>query len=67
MRKTQVRRNPQKRDTQWIESNNVDVTFNYVINTTQTVDVIDAVVIETDFQDGTPNDIFSVPPGIIYP
>lgn len=67
MRKSQVRRAPQKRDTQWVEYNNMDITFNYVINTSTVVDTVAAVVIETDFQDGTPTEIFSVPPGIIYP
>lgn len=67
MRKSPVRRAPQKRDTQWVEYNNMDVTFNYIVNTSTVVDTVAAVVIETDFQDGTPTEIFSVPPGIIYP
>lgn len=67
MRKSQIRRIPQKRETQWVEYNNMDVTFNYIVNTGTVVDVIDAVVIETDFQDGEPTEIFSVPPGIVYP
>ena len=31
--KTRLRRNPQRRDTRWVESFNFDATFNYIINT----------------------------------
>ena len=46
MRKSQVRRAPQKRDTTWVEYHNLDVTFSYHIVTKQVVDIIEAVVIE---------------------
>lgn len=46
MRKSQVRRAPQKRDTKWVEYHNLDVTFSYHIVTKQVVDIIEAVVIE---------------------
>lgn len=65
MRKSQIRRAPQKRDTKWVEYHNIDVTFNYVVNTQQLVDVVEAVVIGDNIS--VPPLIFSVPPGIIYP
>lgn len=46
MRKSQVRRAPQKRDTKWVEYHNLDVTFSYHVVTKQVVDIIEAVVIE---------------------
>lgn len=46
MNKTQVRRNPQKRDTQWVEYHSMDVTFNFTHNVQQTVDVIEHVALE---------------------
>lgn len=46
MRKSQVRRAPQKRDTTWVEYHNLDVTFSYHIVTKQVVDIIEAVVVE---------------------
>ena len=46
MRKSQVRRAPQKRDTTWVEYHNLDVTFSYHVVTKQVVDIIEAVVIE---------------------
>ena len=46
MRKSQVRRAPQKRDTTWVEYHNLDVTFSYHIVTKQVVGIIEAVVIE---------------------
>lgn len=65
MRKSQIRRAPQKRDTKWVEYHNIDVIFNYVVNTQQVIDIVQAVVIENS--SSVPPDIFSVPPGIIYP
>ena len=38
MNKTDVRRNPQKRDTQWVDAYNLDVTFSYILNTKEQVD-----------------------------
>ncbi len=70
MRKSNIRRAPQKRDTQWVEYFNQDVVFSYIINTQQVVDWVEAVVIESDISSSSgtePSDIFSVPDGIIYP
>lgn len=45
MRKSNLRRAPQKRDTQWIDFYNIDVTFSYAVRTTQSVDWIEHVSI----------------------
>lgn len=63
MRKSSVRRAPQKRDTQWIEAFNVDVTFLYIVNTNELVDVIESVVI----LDEITGEIYTVPPNITIP
>ena len=63
MRKSQLRRNPQKRDTQWIDSYNMDVTYSYIANTQQIVDVIEVAIME----DVLTGDVFTVPPGIVLP
>lgn len=63
MRKTNVRRIPQKRDTQWIEYFNIDVVFSYVLLTKETVDYIEAVVVEDVYRDN----LFRVPEGPIPP
>lgn len=60
MRKSQIRRAPQKRDTQWVEYHNMDVTFNYIIQTQQLVDVVEHAVINLKIDD-TDNE-FTVPP-----
>lgn len=65
MRKSSIRRIPQKRDTQWVEYFNQDVVFTYTINTEQSIDWVEAVVIEDTISE--PPEIFSVPDGIIYP
>ena len=65
MRKSNIRRAPQKRDTGWVEYFNQDVVFSYILNTQQTVDWVEAVVIEDAISQ--PPEIFSVPEGIIYP
>lgn len=46
MRKSQIRRAPQKRETQWVEYQNMDVTFNYIVNSQQLVDVIDHIIVQ---------------------
>jgi hypothetical protein len=61
MRKTNLRRNPQKRDTQWVDSFNFDLTFNYIINTDQLVETVDTVILE----DGYSGDVFTVPPDAV--
>lgn len=63
MRKSQVRRIPQKRDTKWVEYFNQDVTFSYIGLTEQLVDVIESVVLE----DAISGDVFTIPPGITLP
>ena len=65
MRKSQIRRAPQKRDTKWVEYHNMDVTFNYVVITNQLVDVVEGVVIEENL-DETPT-LIKLPESIIYP
>ena len=63
MRKSNVRRAPQKRDTKWVEYHNQDVTFSYIAVTQDVVDLIEAVVVE----DVTAETIFRVPEGPIPP
>lgn len=65
MRKSNIRRTPQKRDTKWVEYFNQDVVFTYTLNTEQPIDWVEAVVIEDAVNQ--PPEIFSVPDGIIYP
>ena len=65
MRKSQIRRTPQKRDTKWVEYHNMDVTFNYVVVTNQLVDVVEGVVIEENL-DETPT-LIKLPDSIVYP
>lgn len=61
MRKSNVRRAPQKRDTKWVEYHNMDVTFSYIAVTKDVVDSIVAAVVE----DLTAEPIFRVPEGPI--
>lgn len=61
MRKSNVRRAPQKRDTKWVVYHNMDVTFSYIAVTQDVVDLIEAVVVE----DVTAETIFRVPEGPI--
>lgn len=61
MRKTNLRRNPQKRDTKWVESFNMDITFSYIINTPQLVDVVEIVVLQDEYS----GDVFTVPPDAV--
>jgi len=65
MRKSQIRRAPQKRDTKWVEYHNLDVTFNYVVITNQLVDVIEGVVLEDNLAE-VPL-LIKIPESIIYP
>lgn len=44
--KSDPRRAPQKRDTQWVEYWNMDVTFGYSVATDQLVDVVEHVIIK---------------------
>ena len=61
MRKSSIRRAPQKRDTKWVEYHNIDVTFNYTVNTNQHVDVVDTVIIEDC------NGRYTIPPDVVIP
>lgn len=63
MRKSTLRRNPQKRDSQWVDSFNIDLTFNYIINTSQIVGIVEGLSIE----DQTSGDSFTIPPNLVYP
>lgn len=65
MRKSQIRRAPQKRDTKWVEYHNMDVTFNYVIITNQLIDVVEGVVIADETSEIPV--IIKIPESIIYP
>jgi hypothetical protein len=63
MRKSTLRRNPQKRDSQWVDSFNIDLTFSYIINTSQIVGIVEGLSIE----DQTSGDSFTIPPNLVYP
>lgn len=65
MRKSQIRRAPQKRETKWVEYHNLDVTFNYIVITNQLVDVIEGVVLEDNTSE-IPL-LIKIPESIIYP
>lgn len=62
MRKSNIRRIPQKRDTQWVEYFNQDVVFTYTLNTEQPIDWVEAVIVDNEYT-GT----FTVPEGIPIP
>lgn len=65
MRKSQVRRAPQKRDTKWVEYHNMDVTFSYIVVTNQLIDSVDGVVIADETSEIPV--IIKIPESIIYP
>lgn len=65
MRKSQIRRAPQKRDTKWVEYHNLDVTFNYVVITDQLIDAVEGVVIADETSEIPV--IIKIPESIIYP
>lgn len=62
MRKSQIRRAPQKRDTKWVEYHNLDATFNYIVNTEEVSDWVESVIVNSE-QTG----VFTIPEGIIIP
>lgn len=64
MRKSQVRRTPQKRDTTWVEYHNLDVTFSYHVVTKQVVDIIEGVVVQAVYDDVTQSS-FTVPKNLV--
>lgn len=58
MRKSQIRRVPQKRDTKWIDYCTIDAYFSYSVATQQIVDTIETVIL----QDLITGEVFTVPP-----
>ena len=62
MRKSAIRNSPQRRDTKWIDYHNMDVTFNYIVNTEQVVDWVESVVVDSE-QTGE----FTIPDEIVVP
>ena len=58
IRKSTLRRAPQKRDTKWVEFFNLDVTFSYAVYTNQTIDWVEHV----RFVDENSGEIITVPP-----
>ena len=64
MRKSQVRRAPQKRDTTWVEYHNLDVTFSYHIVTKQVVDIVEGITVEGVYND-TIQDNFTIPEDLV--
>ena len=65
MRKSQIRRAPQKRETKWVEYHNIDVTFSYVVITDQLIDAVEGVVIADETSEIPV--IIKIPESIIYP
>lgn len=63
MRKSKIRRAPQKRETEWIDYFNIDVTFSYELIEHQVVDVIEVVIIEENIDDVVT--VYTVPPDIV--
>lgn len=64
MRKSQVRRAPQKRDTKWVEYHNLDVTFSYHVVTNEVVDIVEGVTVEGIYND-TIQDNFTIPEDLV--
>lgn len=64
MRKSQVRRAPQKRDTKWVEYHNLDVTFSYHVVTKQVVDIVEGITVEGIYND-TIQDNFTIPEDLV--
>lgn len=58
LRKSQVRRAPQKRETKWVEYHNLDAYFSYSAITQQVVDIIETVIL----QDLITGEVYTVPP-----
>ena len=64
MRKSSVRRAPQKRDTTWVEYHNLDLTFSYHVVTKQEVGIIEGVVAQAVYDDVV-QPTFTVPEGLV--
>lgn len=60
LRKSSIRRAPQKRDTKWVEYHNMDAYFSYSVVTQEVVDVVEGVVMSSP-QTGE----FTIPPDLI--
>lgn len=58
LRKTSLRRNPQRRDTQWVESFNFDATFSYIVNTPEIITPVEHIVVDETYAE----DIRVIPP-----
>lgn len=58
IRKSLLRRAPMKRETQWIEFFNIDVTFSYAVQTIQSIDWVEHVSIK----DSNTGEVIIVPP-----
>ena len=70
MRKSAVRRAPQKRDTQWVEYHNMDVTFSFMAKTVDVIDYVNTVVMnQVVSDDGSviENTTYTVPKGVALP
>lgn len=46
MRKSTIRRIPEKRETRWVEKFNIDITFSYRINTNQQIEIVESAILE---------------------
>lgn len=57
IRKSILRRAPMKRDTQWVEYQNMDVTFSYAVQTIQPIDWVEKVVLVDELS----GEIFTIP------
>ncbi|MCY1429466.1 hypothetical protein D9M71_453840 [compost metagenome] len=65
MRKSPIRRAPQKRETRWVEYFNQDVIFSYIVNTQQPIDWVEGVVIADETSEIPV--IIKIPESIVYP
>ena len=64
MRKSQVRRAPQKRDTTWVEYHNLDLTFSYHVTTKQEVGIVEGIVAQPVYNDVVEAE-FTVPKNLV--
>ena len=55
MRKSNIRNNPQKRETGWVDAYVIDVTFSYVAQSKQVIDWVEHIVVNGDFVDVVSN------------
>lgn len=64
MRKSQVRRAPQKRDTKWVEYHNLDLTFSYHVVTKQVVGIVEGITVNGVYNN-TIQDNFTIPENLV--